>query len=230
MSDVDISAEAVERLARELRRSIGQHEDVRRDAAATLRALRAALDAAETDLAIARADLDNSGATSLEIAAERDAALAALDAAERQVEHYGSTADARAVCITMLERERDAALAARDAAWRAQVAFRDAVVAIADDFQPDNDAQAPQALAEMRDALHALLAGTVTIAPPADLAAEAAGDAVAQEREACAKLCESRVRVIDEIFHRRKPGNVWVSLIRREPRECAALIRARAGA
>lgn len=38
MTETDTSAEAVERLARALRPVVGQHEDVRRDAAATLRA------------------------------------------------------------------------------------------------------------------------------------------------------------------------------------------------
>ena len=73
---------------------------IHRVAAAEIERLRAALDAAETDLAIARADLDNSGATSLEIAAERDAASrpARQSAADLAAEAPGDAVARRLAC------------------------------------------------------------------------------------------------------------------------------------
>ena len=160
MSDVDISAEAVERLARQhdlSRFTMGMRAPEHDNTAATLRALRAALDAAETDLAIARADLDNSGATSLEIAAERDAALAA-----------------------------------RDAAWRAG---RDAAAVAAIEDGNFGDYQRHELTADFGqprfDMMQSIVRAIRTLQPPADLAAEAPGDAVAKEREAWQPLYEA---------------------------------------
>jgi hypothetical protein len=140
MREVEINAEAVERLARQhdlSRFTMGMRAPEHDMTAATLRALRAALDAAEMDLAIARADLDNSGATSVEIAAERDAALAARDGAQKAL--------------------RTAAGLANEMSWKPSTrAFADRLVNI------------------IREGF----AASRALQPPADLAAEAPGDAV----------------------------------------------------
>lgn len=142
MSDVDVSAEAVKRVAGKLREYVGCYNlpgtvfNAMREADATLRALRAALDAAEDSIAT----LTN------------------------------SEAELMAGCDD-LEAERDAALAARDAAWRAG---RDAAAALEDCgcTHRENCSQGPYC--------HALRAQGIRAAqPPADLAAEAPGDAVA---------------------------------------------------
>lgn len=93
----DLSREAVERLARyvamrEAKPLANLGDYVHRIHSGTeweaellfsdLLALSTALAAAQTDLAIARADLENGGAASKEIAAERDAAVAALAEAQ----------------------------------------------------------------------------------------------------------------------------------------------------
>lgn len=157
MSDVEIHAEAVERLARELRRSIGQHEDVRRDAAATLRALRAALDAAEK-----RAGYLYDG-------------LRATVEAGGGIAQPGVSDEFLVTCTPMemraVRRSRDAALAARDAAWRAG---RDAAA----EWLKMKEATS-RSFGSHADAYEIAHRHIAALQPPADLAAEAPGDAVA---------------------------------------------------
>jgi hypothetical protein len=169
-----------------------------------LRALRAALDAAETDLAITLADLDNSGATSVEIAAERDAALAARDAAWR---------------------------AGRDAAADAVAPKRDKPC---DCDGHDCYCQNPgntEAVAAWTAERHAELL-IRALQPPAEMAAEAPGDAVAKEREACAEIAETVMRDADENCRANRFGGYTHSeaAAAQAAQEIAAAIRARAGA
>ena len=215
MSDVDIGAETVERLARELRRSIGQHEDVRCDAAATLRALRAALDAAEMER-----DATEEQASELRAEIRRN---------ERDVRVAIETSASATMQLVKARDERDAALAARDAAWRAG---RDAAAGVA-------NAELVAAMEVLRDAMlsretrrDAMMVRNTArdiekvvraLQPPADLAAEAPGDAVAKEREACAKIAEWGHMVPPD-------GGSPTEAEYEVARNIAALIRARAGA
>lgn len=59
-----------------------------------------------------------------------------------------------------------------------------------------------------------------------DAIAAARIEARRQALEEAAAACETRVADIEFVFRRRKPGNQWVALLRREPRECAARVRA----
>lgn len=207
MSDVDISAETVRRIA-----DNAEYNDWH-VTAATLRALRAALDAAERRAVTAEAFVAARG-TAL------DAALAARDAAWR------AGRDAAAVAATSL-RHAGTPLCpyGRDKPGDPTWDHTDS------DLCPVCKKNGADSVTTCTDTVGGQIAAAIrALQPPADLAAEAPGDAVAKEREACAVIAETMPK--PHVESRVSPtGPAWKTPQPDDwPDAIAAAIRARAGA